>query len=488
MSDRLGNIVQQLPPTPGYFSRAKRLLRTISAACAMQVALLPAVALITGARVGRPAQSPLTPFIMPLAAQTPIAAAALGLPRRASPEATVRGADSETAKAAEIVGQPAVLSAGTLLWLRLEGSVSTITSHLHDPVIARTIREVRSGKGIAIPLGAIASGTIEKLIPSSSPTDRARLLLRFTQLKLPDGSKVSISAHVSGVDNAREAVLADGTVRGVLESEVPVSQLQVALEKLGKRDPQTGGEMQKATERTLGKGSTAIQFPSGTDFTLALDQPLPMAHVYSAGIPDRLGQNLTDSIGRLLAGSPARVQGKDGRPGDPLNLLMIGSDQQIQAAFRAAGWYPAQKKNDNSIWRTVQAIARNAGYNAAPVSDLYLYGRSEDLAFEKMLNTFTKRHHLRLWRSPETTADGRAIWLGAATHDTGLDVRPGVASHAIDPDLDAERAKVGADLEITGLVNGEQLVNRRNPVTQGMTATGAAWKTDGRLLAVELKN
>ena len=53
----------------------------------------------------------------------------------------------------------------------------------------------------------------------------------------------------------------------------------------------------------------------------------------------------------------------------------------------------------------MRAAVSEQGYGKAPVSDLYLYGQRENLAFEKMLNTFTKRHHLRLWRSPvKTTA------------------------------------------------------------------------------------
>jgi len=77
--------------------------------------------------------------------------------------------------------------------------------------------------------------------------------------------------------------------------------------------------------------------------------------------------------------------------------------------------------------------------------------------------------------------------MGAATHDTGMDIRPGVVSHAIDPDLDDERAKVGADLVATGRVSATQLVTRPDPVSEGKTATGATWKTDGKLLAIELK-
>jgi hypothetical protein len=104
-----------------------------------------------------------------------------------------------------------------------------------------------------------------------------------------------------------------------------------------------------------------------------------------------------------------------------------------------------------------------------------------------MLNTFMKRHHLRLWRTTVTTADGREIWLGASTHDIGLDVHLGVISHAIDPDLDAERGKVGADLMAGGLVAAERLVAGPNPLSEGKTATGGTWKTDGQLLVIELK-
>jgi hypothetical protein len=137
---------------------------------------------------------------------------------------------------------------------------------------------------------------------------------------------------------------------------------------------------------------------------------------------------------------------------------------------------------------TVRAMASDEGYGQAPVSQLYLFERAEDIAFEKMLNTFLKRHHLRLWQTTVTTPDGRPIWVGASTHDIGLDVHIGVVSHAIDPDLDAERGKVGADLMTGGLVAAERLVTRPNPLSEGRTATGGTWKTDGQMLVIELSH
>jgi hypothetical protein len=213
---------------------------------------------------------------------------------------------------------------------------------------------------------------------------------------------------------------------------------------------------------------------------LALDAVIPPA---AAEVPSAL----LDIVKELLVTAPQRAEGKSKKPGDPLNLIVVGSSSQIVAAFKQAGWEEARKLRPTTAADTVRAIASNEGYSQAPVSQLYLFGRPEDLAFEKMLNTFMKRHHLRLWRTTAKTSDGREIWLGASTHDIGLDVHPGVVSHAIDPDLDAERTKVGADLLAGGLVAAERLVGRANPLSEGKTATGGTWKTDGQLLLIYLK-
>jgi hypothetical protein len=385
---------------------------------------------------------------------------------------------------AEGQGANQPLPAGTKLYLRLETPVSTKASHLRDTVQARIIREVSGPDGVLIPLGARIHGRLEKLVPSSSPTDRARVLIRFEQVEIPGKQPAKVAGHLTEVENARESVLPDGTIEGVLASELPLTHLETALGKLEKE----GGDLTKAKEKALGKSDTSIDFPVGTDLVWELDKPLALAGTASPAASRALSAGVAAAVGRLLADAPQRASGKKQQPGDPLNLVFIGDAEAIRRAFREAGWSEAEKTTGKSIWETVRAVAADQGYGAAPVSQLFLYGRPEDLAFEKMLNTFTKRHHLRLWRSLATTPDGREIWLGAATHDTGLDVRPGVVSHAIDPDLDAERDKVGADILVTGRVNAQQLVSRPEPLREGLTATGASWRTDGRLLATELKS
>lgn len=380
----------------------------------------------------------------------------------------------------------APLPAGTVLWLRLDTAVSTTTSKLRQQVAAHVAREVREGDGVVVPLGTPVTGEIAKLIPSSSPDDRARLLIQFTRISPAGQTAETLVAHVRKVDNARETVLADGTIRGLLASEVPLSRLDGVLGKLGQSDPALGTQIEQAASRNLGKLDTSIALPVGTTIELVLDQPLAVSGVFSPAAPN-LNDQALGAVARLLENAPQRAQTKDGKPGDPLNLVVIGSAEQIREAFQKAGWFPAEEKSGNSIWKTITAMTGDTGYNQAPVSQLYLFGRQEDMAFERVMNTFTKRHHLRLWQTTTTAPGGQLIWLGAATHDIGIDIHPGVVSHATDPDLDDERSEVGADLELSGRVAAEQLVTRPNPLSQGLTGTGGAWHTDGRLMAIELK-
>jgi hypothetical protein len=378
---------------------------------------------------------------------------------------------------------PNTLASGTLLYVRLETEISTRICHLNQPETARVVREVTSPRGVLIPIGAEVSGEIEKLIPTSDPADRARLLIHFTQLAIKGHSALDLTAHLVEVENAREKVLPDGTIQGVLEKEAAVGRMDGELDKLGS----VGGEMEKMSNKTFGKADTSIDYPAGTDLVLTLDQPLAVDSTSPPAAATQLPPPLSGAVQKMLADAPSRAESRTKKPGDPLNLIIIGNGPQILDAFQKAGWREAKKLGTRTAIGTVRAMASDEGYGQAPVSQLYLFGHVEDFAFEKMLDTFMKRHHLRLWRTSATAADGREIWLGACTHDIGLDVHPGVVSHEIDPDLDAERSKVGADLMAGGTVAAERLLMPPNPLSEGRTATGGTWKTDGQLLTIELK-
>ncbi len=386
------------------------------------------------------------------------------------------------------------IPAGTLLYLRLETPVSTTASRLLEPIaaeVARQVIEPSSAKGasprVVIPVGAKVQGYIQTLIPSSNPSDRAEMMLRFDRLELPGHAPMLLAGHLKQIENARETVQPSGMIVGVLSSEMPASLLESALAKLGKTHPQIGPELQSASRQWLEPANTAIGYAAGTDMVYVLDQPLRAQGDFPPAFAPELTARLAGTVQTVLAHAPQRVSSKTGTPGDPINLMFIGSEPQLQTAFHQAGWSPAEKMNKQSIWDAARAMIADQGYHQTPLSTIYLFGRPEDLAFEKMLNTVAKRHHLRLWRSGFRTPGGRDVWLAAGTHDDGIDIHPGVISHAIAPNLDDERSQIGADMAATGRVAAEQLVVPPHPLSTGLTATGGRWQTDGRILVINFK-
>ncbi len=80
-------------------------------------------------------------------------------------------------------------------------------------------------------------------------------------------------------------------------------------------------------------------------------------------------------------------------------------------------------------------------YAAAPVSDLYLFGRAQDLALQKARDNIHQRNHLRLWLSP-MRYHGKQVWVGQVSRDIGSRLTihsPTLTTHKIDPDVDEAR-------------------------------------------------
>jgi hypothetical protein len=144
--------------------------------------------------------------------------------------------------------------------------------------------------------------------------------------------------------------------------------------------------------------------------------------------------------------------------------------------------------NPLSKFETLRALAEGRGYTEAPVSVLLLDGKPPDLVFEKTLNTFARRHHLRIWRRPGSFR-GKPVWAVAATHDIGIDFSEAERTfiHRIDPQIDAERDKVVNDLLFAGHVEAFDLVERPAVPRQGSNATGDRLETDGRIAILLLK-
>jgi hypothetical protein len=182
---------------------------------------------------------------------------------------------------------------------------------------------------------------------------------------------------------------------------------------------------------------------------------------------------------------PRVTQTRDGHPGDPLNIALIGREGDVRSALRAAGWQAAAALGLRSDVEIAADTLLSRPDVTAPVSDLYLYGRKEDLAFEKPVgDNPRRRHHVRFWRSGRSAMDGRPIWIGAASFDArvGLSHTTGQVTHHILPDVDAERDYLFETLKDSGAVADVYAVEGFHSVRSGRNGGGDVWQTDGRLL------
>ena len=165
----------------------------------------------------------------------------------------------------------------------------------------------------------------------------------------------------------------------------------------------------------------------------------------------------------------------DGLPGDPVNLVLTGTLQQLHTAFATAGWSEADRLGLASSWRMVRAFVFNSPYPTAPFSTLYLFGRGQDIGFQKAIDDSPrKRHHIRFWaldtalveatlgtakfwlNTDRPPNDAHVYWIGAGTKDTGFSLTQLTfqITHATDSDTNAERDFIIAELRTSQVIGG----------------------------------
>jgi hypothetical protein len=192
----------------------------------------------------------------------------------------------------------------------------------------------------------------------------------------------------------------------------------------------------------------------------------------------------------LFSTIPRRVQDQQGDPGDMVNFAIIGTQDQVQKAFTAAGWTAVDKTTQDAIVHGLLATLSHESYTEMPMSILYLFGRPQDFSYARAdpLAVAAIRHHLRVWRTTETV-NGKPLWVGSATHDNGFekDQRNGSVTHHIDPNIDEERDFIQQSFAASGMLAGAAYVTPSNPLRTALTATGGSFHSDGRIVVMALR-
>jgi len=185
-----------------------------------------------------------------------------------------------------------------------------------------------------------------------------------------------------------------------------------------------------------------------------------------------------------LAESPRVTRTADDEPGDPLNVGLVGDETELRGAMAAAGWSVAAALGVKSDLEIAGSVVLDRPDPTAPVSSLFLFGRKQDIAFEKEAGESARhRHHVRFWRWPEAGAEGRPLWIGSATFDesVGLSHTTGQITHHIAPDLDAERDALFASLVAAGQLVAEYHATGVGATLAGWNGGGDRYFTDGEI-------
>lgn len=178
--------------------------------------------------------------------------------------------------------------------------------------------------------------------------------------------------------------------------------------------------------------------------------------------------------------------------GDPVNLVLIGSFETLLVAF-VGRWDETEAITLATCWKTVRAFLLGTQYRYSPVSPLYLFGRSQDIALQQIRHSINMRMHLRLWLAPFRLLD-QPVWVGQVSRDIGvrLTMRTwNLTTHRIDPDIDESRDYVLDDLLDAERVDAAGHViatSASTPAQPCRNLTGDPFYTDGKRAVIRLSD
>jgi len=191
---------------------------------------------------------------------------------------------------------------------------------------------------------------------------------------------------------------------------------------------------------------------------------------------------------RLTNMPPTTTNHLGTRHGDPVNLVVIGEFGTILSVF-APRWDESETITLATCWKTASAFLLGSQYRYSPVSPLYLFGRSQDVALQRIRHSINDRLHLRLWLSPLRFQDV-PVWVGQISRDIGVRFTTktwNLTTHRVNPDVDEARDYVIEDLlaaehvQAVAYVDG---VGACEAAAPRCNLTGDPYYTDGKRAVV----
>ena len=189
-----------------------------------------------------------------------------------------------------------------------------------------------------------------------------------------------------------------------------------------------------------------------------------------------------------------RTRTPDGLLGDPVNIALIGAEEQIHQVMQDAGWTRADEVTLVSSWKIILSTMTRRSYAEAPVSPLKIFGRTQAFAYQQEVNgNPEKRHHVRFWKTPDgwlLPGGHRVDWLAAGTYDSGVGFSFFTlqVTHRIDAETDFERDYIVESIQYAHPETRVEILHDYSSGYHARNGGGDAIRTDGALPVVILNN
>jgi hypothetical protein len=197
---------------------------------------------------------------------------------------------------------------------------------------------------------------------------------------------------------------------------------------------------------------------------------------------------------------PRFTEARDGIEVDPVNIILLGSKISLINAFEKIGWQQADKLTIKSSIKMITRFLVNKPYPKAPFSPLFLFGRKQDIGFQKPIGKSPrKRHHIRFWatntkniedpldikfwKKKQKIEHNEALtWVGSGSEDIGFGFTKLTyqLSHKVNPNVDLERKYILKKLK------DFKCIGKINYYKPGKFKVGQ-YVSDGRIAMARLK-
>ena len=198
----------------------------------------------------------------------------------------------------------------------------------------------------------------------------------------------------------------------------------------------------------------------------------------------------SDVVDRLFSLYPRASENLSGVPRQPIDLVIVGSEEELTKALGDAGWLPMDTLSWKTLGKATGAVVRNEAYPQEPGTPAFWNNRPNDLAFEQPTaeNTARKRYHVHVWSTPLVTSSGRNVWVANTHFDEGIKLTSAliVPTHMIDPAVDKVRDKVENELVQTGEASSSTIFQNVDPML-GQNEAGDSFFTDGKAYLIFLR-